>query len=103
MSAEHSQDASVSGARAVASSSRTERTDVARTGETGMSEIFQCGDHGALITYLYDECAPEERETIATHLAQCAACAAEVSGLTSTRRALAQWAPPAADLGLEIR
>ena len=68
-----------------------------------MSETFQCGDHGALITYLYDECAPDERETIAMHLTQCVTCAGEVSGLTSTRRALAQWAPPAADLGLEIR
>ncbi|HEY1306875.1 MAG TPA: hypothetical protein VGF24_25150 [Vicinamibacterales bacterium] len=68
-----------------------------------MSETFQCGDHGALITYLYDECAPDERDTIAMHLTQCVTCADEVSGLTSTRQALAQWAPPAADLGLEIR
>ncbi|HKE82895.1 MAG TPA: hypothetical protein VKB50_04040 [Vicinamibacterales bacterium] len=68
-----------------------------------MSETFQCGDHGALITYLYDECAPDERDTIALHLAHCVTCAGEVSGLTSTRQALAQWAPPAADLGLEIR
>src|SRR5262245_38479196 len=68
-----------------------------------MSETFQCGDHGALITYLYDECAPDERDTIAMHLTQCITCADEVSGLTSTRQALALWAPPAADLGLEIR
>jgi hypothetical protein len=67
-----------------------------------MSEIFQCGDHGALIAYLYDECAPEEREIIAAHLSQCVSCAGEITGLTSTRQALAAWAPPAIDLGLQI-
>lgn len=67
-----------------------------------MSETFQCGDHGALIAYLYDECAPGERETIAAHLSRCAECANEISGLTLTRRAIAMWAPPAVDLGLQI-
>src|SRR5262245_1937093 len=67
-----------------------------------MSESFQCGDQGALVTYLYDECTPEERETIAAHLARCVACAGEISGLTSTRQILAQWTPPDIDLGLQI-
>lgn len=67
-----------------------------------MSETFQCGDHGALIAYLYDECAPEEREIIAAHLSQCVSCASEISGLTSTRQALVGWAPPAIDLGWQM-
>jgi hypothetical protein len=67
-----------------------------------MSEIFQCGDQGALVGYLYDECSPEEREAIASHLMRCVTCAAEISGLTSTRRALAAWAPPQIDLGIQI-
>jgi len=67
-----------------------------------MSEIFQCGDQGALVGYLYDECSPEERDAIASHLTRCLSCASEVSGLTSTRRALAAWAPPQIDLGIQI-
>ena len=67
-----------------------------------MSEIFQCGDQGALVGYLYDECTSAEREAIALHLTRCVTCASEVSGLTSTRRALAAWVPPQIDLGLQI-
>jgi hypothetical protein len=67
-----------------------------------MSETFQCGDPGSLVAYLYDECTSEERETIAAHLTRCVACAGEVSALTSTRQALAVWAPPDVDLGLQI-
>jgi anti-sigma factor RsiW len=67
-----------------------------------MSQSFQCGDQSALVTYLYDECTPEERDTIAAHLARCVACASEISGLTSTRQILAQWTPPEIDLGLQI-
>jgi hypothetical protein len=67
-----------------------------------MSEIFQCGDQGALVSYLYDECSPQEREAIASHLMRCVTCAAEISGLTSTRRVLATWTPPQIDLGIQI-
>ena len=67
-----------------------------------MSQSFQCGDQSALVTYLYDECSPEERDTIAAHLARCVACATEISGLTSTRQVLAQWAPPEIGLGVQI-
>jgi putative zinc finger protein len=67
-----------------------------------MNEIFQCGDQGALVGYLYDECSPEERDAIALHLTRCVSCAAEIGGLTSTRRALAAWTPPQIDLGIHI-
>ena len=33
-----------------------------------MSETFECGDTGALVAYLYEECEPEMRELIAGHL-----------------------------------
>src|SRR5262245_32949853 len=67
-----------------------------------MSETIQCVDHGTIVAYLYDECAPDERESIAAHIARCASCAGEVNGLASARQALAAWAPPDIDLGLRI-
>lgn len=67
-----------------------------------MSQTFQCGDNTALVSYLYDECDAAERHAIDAHLALCAACAAELAALESTRRHLASWAPPEADLGFQI-
>ena len=67
-----------------------------------MSETFTCGDHGALVSYLYDECAPGERRAISAHVAICSACAEELTGLGATREQLAAWTPPAAQLGFRI-
>ncbi|OFW04297.1 MAG: hypothetical protein A3I61_09980 [Acidobacteria bacterium RIFCSPLOWO2_02_FULL_68_18] len=67
-----------------------------------MSTTFRCGDHAALVGYLYDECERAERDAIAAHLAVCAACAAEMSALDSTRIQLASWSPPEAELGFVI-
>jgi anti-sigma factor RsiW len=67
-----------------------------------MSETFQCGDNTALVGYLYDECDPVERAAIAAHVAVCAACAAELAAIGSTRVQLAAWIPPEADLGFLI-
>jgi hypothetical protein len=67
-----------------------------------MSDTFACVDPGALVSYLYDECAAAERDAIAAHLSRCAACMTEVEALRSTRHALATWAPPSVDLGLQI-
>ena len=67
-----------------------------------MSETFSCGDHGALVSYLYDECAPNERRAISAHLAICRACAAELTALGATREQLAMWTPPDAQLGFKI-
>src|SRR5688572_28027052 len=67
-----------------------------------MSETFQCGDNAALVGYLYDECEAGERQAIEAHLAVCAACAAEVAALSSTRLQLSSWAPPEAELGFAI-
>jgi len=67
-----------------------------------MSETFTCGDHGALVSYLYDECAPSERRTISGHVAICSACAEELTALGATREQLATWTPPDAQLGFRI-
>lgn len=67
-----------------------------------MSDTFQCGDNAALVTYLYDECEPAQRHAIEAHVAVCAACAAELATLDSTRLQLAAWTPPETELGFEI-
>jgi hypothetical protein len=67
-----------------------------------MSETFTCGDHGALVSYLYDECTPAERRTIAAHLVICGACAEEIVALSATREQLATWTPPDAQLGFTV-
>lgn len=67
-----------------------------------MSETFTCGDHGALVSYLYDECTPAERRAIVAHAAICGACAEELAALGATREQLAAWTPPDAQLGFRI-
>ena len=67
-----------------------------------MTETFQCGDNAALVGYLYDDCEAHERMAIAAHVTVCAACAAELAALRSTREQLAAWSPPDAELGFLI-
>jgi hypothetical protein len=67
-----------------------------------MSEMFTCGDHAALVSYLYDECEPQQGRAISAHIAMCSACAEEMAGLTATREHLALWSPPDAQLGFKI-
>lgn len=67
-----------------------------------MSESYTCGDAGALVAYLYDECDPEIRESIDAHLATCVPCAREIEGLGRTRRLLGDWAPPIPELGFQV-
>jgi hypothetical protein len=67
-----------------------------------MSETFTCGDHGALMSYLYDECPPGERRAISAHVVICSACAEELTALGATREQLAMWTPPDAQLGFRI-
>jgi hypothetical protein len=55
-----------------------------------------------LLGYLYDELSPSERETFNEHLASCAECRDEVTGLRGTRTHLLSWAPPEPDLGFEM-
>ena len=67
-----------------------------------MNDINRCPNHELLVTYLYDECEPAERETIAAHLALCASCAEDVQGLRDARVHLAAWSPPALPLGFQL-
>jgi hypothetical protein len=67
-----------------------------------MNETFTCGDHGALMSYLYDECTPGERRAIVAHAAICGACAEELSALGATREQLLAWTPPEAQLGFRV-
>jgi len=67
-----------------------------------MSETFTCGDHGALMSYLYDECTPAERRAVLAHAAICSACAEELAALGAAREQLAAWTPPEAQLGFRI-
>jgi len=67
-----------------------------------MNERFECGDSLGLVTYLYDECGPAERQTVAAHLSVCPACAAELAALDSTRVQLRSWTPPEAELGFRV-
>jgi anti-sigma factor RsiW len=59
-----------------------------------MSETFNCDDKDQLVAYLYDELDGIVRRRVEDHLRACAACAAEVAGLSGVRRELAGWAPP---------
>jgi len=67
-----------------------------------MTETFHCGNNAALMGYLYDDCEAHERTAIAAHVTVCAACAAELAALRSTREQLAAWSPPEAELGFLI-
>jgi hypothetical protein len=70
--------------------------------ETNMNDRTSCASPEALVTYLYEECEPAERESIAAHVAICASCAEEVQALGDTRAHLASWSPPALPLGFQI-
>jgi anti-sigma factor RsiW len=67
-----------------------------------MNDINVCGNHEALIGYLYDECEPAERGAVAAHVALCASCADEIRALGDTRAHLVSWAAPALPLGFQL-
>jgi len=67
-----------------------------------MTQTFTCGDHGALVSYLYDECDPNERRAINAHVAVCGGCAEEIASLCATRELLGVWSPPDAQLGFRV-
>ena len=56
----------------------------------------------ALMTYVYDECEPGERERVDVHLATCRACAAELESLQAVRGTLQAWTPPEQELHVRI-
>ena len=64
-----------------------------------MNDMNVCGNHEALVSYLYDECEPAERESIAAHVALCASCTEEIQALRDTRAHLGAWTTPALPFG----
>ena len=67
-----------------------------------MSMKFTCDDKAALVAYLYGEADAAERAAIDAHLAQCAACAEELTALGDVRSELGLWAPPEVELDFQI-
>lgn len=61
-----------------------------------------CPSHESLVTYLYDECEPAERMSIAAHVSICTLCTDEIHALSDTRAHLASWSPPALPLGFQL-
>jgi hypothetical protein len=60
-----------------------------------MTEPMTCQSKDLLVTYLYEECGPDERRAVEAHLADCAECRAEANGLSDVRSSLSAWeAPP---------
>lgn len=59
-------------------------------------------DQDALLDYLYDEGDPAERLAVAKHLQECVTCSVAVLELRTVRGMLAEWEPPAAQLGFRI-
>lgn len=53
-----------------------------------------CDERERLIGYLYEECDPEERRQVETHLESCPTCRAEIGGLQSVRTDLLAWNVP---------
>jgi hypothetical protein len=67
-----------------------------------MSETFECGDKGALVAYLYEECEADVRAVIASHLTRCETCASDVDGLSWIRKRLETWTPHVPELGFQL-
>jgi hypothetical protein len=61
-----------------------------------------CDSKELLVSYLYDEIDSREKEAFRAHLASCAECRDEISGLRTTQGHLSAWAPPEPDLGFQI-
>ncbi len=59
-------------------------------------------DTELLLAYLYDELPVSDRQAFDRHLATCATCREEVTGLRGTRAHLTSWAPPEPDLGFQV-
>jgi hypothetical protein len=61
-----------------------------------------CPDKEALITLLYGEVEPQERERLTDHIGACAACASEMVALEEARGSLTAWTAPDLTRGFEL-
>jgi hypothetical protein len=67
-----------------------------------MDMTFTCDDKETLIAYLYGELDAPASRAVQEHLAHCAACAREVSGLGDVRAELGAWMAPEANLDFAV-
>lgn len=67
-----------------------------------MSAKSDCRERDLLVSFLYGECDAADRQRFEAHVQQCAACAEELESFTAVRGALAEWAPPDAQLGFRV-
>ena len=67
-----------------------------------MTTKFTCDDKATLVSYVYGEIDAATRQVVDEHLAQCAACAAEVTALGDVRSELGLWAAPDVELDFAI-
>ena len=72
------------------------------SGESRVMNKFTCDDKTTLVSYLYGEVDAATRQAVDAHLAQCEACADEVTALGFVRSELGLWAAPDADLDFTI-
>jgi hypothetical protein len=72
-----------------------------------MTNDILCGYPGdreaMLMSYLYDDISPADRQAFEQHLVTCARCRTELNGLGDVRAQLARWAPPEPNLSLPRR
>lgn len=50
-----------------------------------------CNFSGEIVSYLYDEIKPREKEVFETHLAKCGSCVEELAAFSELRTALGDW------------
>jgi anti-sigma factor RsiW len=67
-----------------------------------MNETRLCGNPEVLVSYLYEEDGPAERQAFEAHLRTCEACARDVREFGAVRTGLAQWTPPEPRLGFRV-
>ena len=60
-----------------------------------MTAVASCPSKDVLVTALYGEATPGERQQLERHLATCAACREEFDALGALRLALQEWDAPA--------
>lgn len=61
------------------------------SGDTMSNTRKNCGMHEALVSYLYNEAAPDERLRVEAHLAECFSCKQELVAFERVRGMLQQW------------
>jgi anti-sigma factor RsiW len=61
-----------------------------------------CADKALLMSYVYGECNDLERRGVEQHLADCAACSAEIDQLRAVRVSLSEWKVPDRSPGVRL-